>query len=144
MFYTPRAEHTSTLHIPPTGKSKGFTHISTGEGGEELELFEGVTLGGHKVEEHLQLAAPQEPPLQELAARGANPQLADLLPRIPLGLRWQRLLQRQADCLRRGDNGGTSAAVWSDGDGEDGVFKLGLSKLWPGSHMQLVRLPTPA
>lgn len=83
-----------------------MTHISTGEGGEQLELFEGVTLGGHEVEEDLQLAAPQEPPLQELAARGANPQLADLLPRIPLGLRRQGLLQRQADGLQGGGGKG--------------------------------------
>lgn len=38
------------------------THISTREGGEELELFKRVPLGGHEVEEHLELAASQETP----------------------------------------------------------------------------------
>lgn len=55
------------------------THISTREGGEELELFEGESLGGHKVEEDLQLAAAEEAPFQELAAWRADSQFADLL-----------------------------------------------------------------
>lgn len=84
---------------------KRVTYVPTGEGGEELELFEGVPLGGHEVEEDLQFAAAQELPLQELSARGADPELADLLPRVPLGLWWQGLLQRQADGLRRGGGG---------------------------------------
>lgn len=34
-----------------------MTHISTREGGEELELFKGVSLGGHKIEKDLELTA---------------------------------------------------------------------------------------
>lgn len=33
------------------------THNSTREGGEELELFKGVSLRGHKVKEDLELTA---------------------------------------------------------------------------------------
>lgn len=55
------------------------THISSREGGEKLEFFKGVSLGGHKVEENLELTAAQETPFQKLAARCADSQLADLL-----------------------------------------------------------------
>lgn len=62
------------------------THISTREGGEELELVKGVTLGGHKVEEDLELTAAQETPFQKLAAWRADSQFADLLSRLLGGL----------------------------------------------------------
>ena len=55
------------------------TYIFTWEGGEELELFEGESLGGCEVEEDLKLAAAQEAPLQELSAGRADPQFADRL-----------------------------------------------------------------
>ena len=63
------------------------TYIFTREGGEQLELFEGVPLGRHEVEEDLQLTAAEETPLQELAARRADTQLADWLSLLLGGLR---------------------------------------------------------
>ena len=62
------------------------THISAGEGCEDLELVRGVAFGGHEVEEHLQLAATQKPPHQELAAGRADAQLADGLSTLFAGL----------------------------------------------------------
>lgn len=62
------------------------THISTWEGGEELELVERVSFGSHKVEEDLEFTAAQETPLQELAARRADSQFANLLSRLFVGL----------------------------------------------------------
>lgn len=59
--------------------SRFSTHISTREGGEELELVEGVSLGGHEVEEDLELTAAQETPFQKLATWCADSQFADLL-----------------------------------------------------------------
>lgn len=55
------------------------THISTREGGEEFKLFEGVSLGGHKVEEDLELTAAQETSFQKLSTWRADSQFADLL-----------------------------------------------------------------
>ena len=78
------------------------TYIFTGEGGKQLELFKGVPLGRHKVEEHLQLTAAEETPLQELAARRADAQLADWLSLLLGGLRRQGLLQGQTDRLGGG------------------------------------------
>lgn len=53
-------------------------HISTREGGEDLESFEGKSFGGHKVKEDLEPTAAQETPFQKLAARRADSQFADL------------------------------------------------------------------
>ena len=62
------------------------TYIFTREGGEELELVEGIPLGRNKVKKDLELTAAQETPFQKLAAWCANSQFADLLSRLIDGL----------------------------------------------------------
>ena len=68
--------------------SRYTTHISTRESGEELELIEGVSLGGHKVKEDLELTAAQETPFQKLATWCADSQFADLFSRLLNRLWW--------------------------------------------------------
>lgn len=56
------AEAVITVYVLVAFFRRMRTHISTREGGEELELFERVSLGCHKVKEDLKLAASQESP----------------------------------------------------------------------------------
>lgn len=94
------------------------TYISPGKGAQQLVFLPGISLGRYEIKDNLQLAAGQEPALEELPAGSPDAQLADGLGALLLRFGRQRLLERQPDSLRKEDHQLGCNASKEEKDGE--------------------------